>query len=467
MVVKKIINDRQRARRVYGFVQRLPDPVSLGAAESNVAMFNLDWKESVRFASTGNISLPPGDPLQAIDGTMLDDGDRILLKDQLTASENGIYIVNVDAGTWDRSEDAIPGDTLTCGAVTYVEDGVVNGGSKWIVSTKHVILGNDITWVLFDRGNDWIVSGSGGQMKTSDPIAIGNEGFPSEIADDVFLYVSGSRHYGQSIDRGISLFTGDVTISGTVNMTTSDGFYGDLMEISGSLRVTTGSFALQHAGTNDYLFFVDSETGNTTIDGSMFFSGSMAQGYNSMATGIASQAIGLFALSQRFGQFSHGASGVGPDYSSNFYGQGFSQYARHVWTAKGLAGNSETYFMGYDDTNNLSRYLYLEDGKAYYVKASAIISETAASPYQAALIRESLIYVEAGTAYRVAINDTLSMPNTAVYDFDVDVDSTGHFDSLTFKIIANDAGTIPPNTFANPIRGTVTIEMSEILGYKP
>jgi hypothetical protein len=132
-----------------------------------------------------------------------------------------------------------------------------------------------------------------------------------------------------------------------------------------------------------------------------------------------------------------------------------------------LAGNSETYFMGYDDTNNLSRYLYLEDGKAYYVKASAIISETAASPYQAALIRESLIYVEAGTAYRVAINDTLSMPNTAVYDFDVDVDSTGHFDSLTFKIIANDAGTIPPNTFANPIRGTVTIEMSEILGYKP
>jgi hypothetical protein len=467
MVVKKIINDRQRARRVYGFVQRLPDPVTLGAAESNVAMFNLDWKESVRFASTGNISLPPGDPLQAIDGTILDDGDRILLKDQLTASENGIYVVNLDGGTWDRAVDAIPGDTLTCGAVTYVEDGVVNGGNKWIVSTKHVVLGNDITWVLFDRGNDWIVSGSGGQMKTSDPVAIGNEGFPSEIADDVFLYVSGSRHYGQSIDRGISLFTGDVTISGTVNMTTSDGFYGNLMEVSGSLRVTTGSFALQNADTNDYMFFVDSKTGNTTVSGSMFFTGSMSQGYGSAATGLSSQATGLFALAQSFGQFSHGGSGLGPDYLTNTLGQGFSQYTRHVWTAEASIGDSETYFMGYDNIGVLSKYLYLEDGKAYHVKSSAIITEAVSSPYQAALVREALIYVDAGTAYRVVINDTLSMPGTAIYDFDINVDSTGSFDSLTFRIIANDVGTSPPNTFANPIRGTVTIEMSEILGYKP
>jgi len=471
MVVKKIINDRQRARRVYGFVQRLPDPVSLGAAESNAAMLSLDWKESVRFASTTNQTFPPigHGPDIPIDGiTPLVDGDRFLLKDQLNASENGIYVVNLDAGTWDRADDAIPGDTLTCGAVTYVEDGPTNGGNKWIVSTKNVVLGNDINWVLFDRGNDWIVSGSGGQMKTSDPVAIGNEGFPSDIADDVFLYVSGSRRYGhQSIDRGISLFTGDVTISGTVNMTTSDGFYGDLMEVSGSLRVTTGSFALQHAGTNDYMFFVDSKTGNTTISGSMFFTGSMSQGYGSAATGLSSQAIGLFALAQRLGQFSHGGSGLGPDYLTNTLGKGFSQYVRHVWTAEASIGDSETYFKGYDDTGVLSKYLYLEDGKAYHVKSSAIITEVVSPPYQAALVRETLIYVDAGTAYRAVVNDTLSMPSTAVYDFDVDVDSTGPFDSLTFKIMANDAGTIPPNTFANPIRGTVTIEMSEILGYKP
>jgi len=472
MVVKKIINDRQRARRVYGFVQRLPDPVALGAAESNAAMLSLDWKESVRFASTGSVNIPPGNLLQPIDSpdgvlNPLVDGDRILLKDQLSASENGIYIVNVTGGNWDRSDDAIPGDTMTCGAVTYVEDGPKNGGNKWIVSTKNVVLGNDINWVLFDRGNDWIVSGSGGQMKTSDPVAIGNEGFPSDIADDVFLYVSGSRHYGQSIDRGISLFTGDVTISGTVNMTTSDGFYGDLMEVSGSLRVTTGSFALQHAGTNDYMFFVDSKTGNTTISGSMFFTGSMSQGYGSAAIGLSSQAMGLFALAQRLGQFSHGGSGLGPDYLTNTLGKGFSQYVRHVWTAEASIGDSETYFKGYDDTGVLSKYLYLEDGKTYHVKSSAIITEVVSPPYQAALVRETLIYVDAGTAYRAVVNDTLSMPSTAVYDFDVDVDSTGPFDSLTFKIMANDAGTIPPNTFANPIRGTVTIEMSEILGYKP
>ena len=239
------------------------------------------------------------------------------------------------------------------------------------------------------------------------------------------------------------------------------------MEVSGTLRVTTGSFALQHAGTNDYLFFVDSETGNTTISGSMFFTGSMSQGHGSAAIGLTSQATGLFALAQRFGQFSHGGSGLGPDYLTNTLGQGFSQYTRHVWTAEASIGDSEAYFMGYDDTGALSKYLYLEDGKAYHVKSSAIITEAVSSPYQAALIRETLVYVDAGTAYRVVVNDTLSMPGTAVYDFDVDVDSTGPFDSLIFKIIANDAGTSPPNTFANPIRGTVTIEMSEILGYKP
>ena len=119
MVVKKIINDRQRARKTYGFVRRLPDPVSLGvsSAESDIAVLNLDWKESVRFASTGSVTLPPGDPTRAIDGMMnsLDDGDRLLLKDQSTSSENGIYIVDFTSSDWLRADDAIPGDTLTWG----------------------------------------------------------------------------------------------------------------------------------------------------------------------------------------------------------------------------------------------------------------------------------------------------------------------------------------------------------------
>ena len=137
MAVKKIINDRQRARKVYGFVQRLPDIVSIVAAESDASVLSLDWKESVRFASTTNISLPPASPLQAIDGFALSDGDRILLKDQTTSTENGIYEVNVAGSSWDRTADADPGTTLTCGATTYVEEGTVNQGSKWLLATAN------------------------------------------------------------------------------------------------------------------------------------------------------------------------------------------------------------------------------------------------------------------------------------------------------------------------------------------
>ena len=151
MAVKKIINDRQRARKVYGFIQRVPDKVSVATtvAESDAAVLKLDWKESVRFASTSDITLPRPAPnlLDAIDGTALSDGDRILLKNQSTSSENGIYVVNVLGVIWDRADDAIPGDTLTCGATTYVESGSQNAGSKWLLSTTGVILGGPQTWV--------------------------------------------------------------------------------------------------------------------------------------------------------------------------------------------------------------------------------------------------------------------------------------------------------------------------------
>lgn len=47
------------------------------------------WKDPVRVASTANIATLSG--LLTIDGITLVAGDRVLLKDQTTASQNGIY----------------------------------------------------------------------------------------------------------------------------------------------------------------------------------------------------------------------------------------------------------------------------------------------------------------------------------------------------------------------------------------
>lgn len=460
MATKRIINDRQRARRVYGFVQRLPDPISLAAtnAESIATMLSLDWKESVVVASTTNQTLPPPIVLDTIDDLVLADGDRILLKNQTNLSENGIYVVDVAGGTWSRADDAIPGDTLTCGAVVYVEDGTVNEGTKWVVTTKVVTLGGSIEWVLFDKGNDWIVSGSGGQMKTQDPVSIGGD-FPSEISPDIYFYVSGSRIVGQPslANTNISLFDGDVTISGTVNMIGSDGFWGDMLEISGSAKITTGSLYLQKAGTNDYMFFVESSTGNTFISGSLFASGSSTLGYGSEAIGLNSQAIGLFAKSQRNFQFSHAGSGFSSNYKTNTAGT--TQYSRLVWTGTANNGDAQMYFKGYDNSGTLSQYLDLENGKSYHVKATAIVSDSADQTTSSTFVREALVYMSGGWATRIQINDTLSLPNTATWDFDVDVGGPLGNTSLIFSILA-----INPATFSltGTMRGTVTIELCEI-----
>jgi len=464
MVVKKIINDRQRARKTYGFVRRLPDPVSLGvsSAESDIAVLNLDWKESVRFASTGSVTLPPGDPTRAIDGMMnsLDDGDRILLKDQSTSSENGIYIVDFTSSNWLRADDAIPGDTLTCGATTYVEEGAFNEGYKWLLATKNVTLGGSQTWVLFDRGNDWIVSGSGGQMKTQDSIAIGAN-FTSNIAPDVFFYVSGSRAAlgatGAAAAR--SVFAGDMVISGSVNMVGSDGFFGNTLEVSGSAKITTGSLYFQRAGTNDYYYFINSNDGSSFQSGSLYLSGTMAQGYGSIALATGSMATGLFSKTQRFGEYSQASSGFTTNYTNNSLGK--TQYSRVVWCGEASNGADELLFKGYDARGSLTQFFLLENDKTYSVRATAIISDTLDQTDSSTFVREALFYKTGGVTTRISINSSLSLPNANIYDLDVVVSGSSmpYNSDITFHIDA-----VVPSTFSvtGSLRGTVTIELTEI-----
>lgn len=271
---KKILNDRQRARKVYGSIRRVPDIVTyaLSDAESEAAVLKLDWKESVRVASTTNISLLPG-TVTAIDGVTLSADDRILLKDQSTAAENGIYVyAGSSPDTWTRTTDAVPGTTLTCGATTYVEDGTINEGSKWTLSTKNPIsAGTNKVWELF---NYWLTSGS--QMKTSLPVSIGDD-YPENIGKDIFFYVSGSKMSGGPAlsETNISVFGGDVLISGSLDLVRGEGLFGNFLEISGSLAVTTGSIYAQDADTGDYTFFVSSSSGNTGIKGNLEVTGSI------------------------------------------------------------------------------------------------------------------------------------------------------------------------------------------------
>ena len=81
-----------------------------------------NFKKSVKVATTANITLSG---VQTIDGISVVAGDRVLVKDQTTASQNGIYIVN--ASTWTRSVAANGANEIDS-AVVGVDQGTTNGG---------------------------------------------------------------------------------------------------------------------------------------------------------------------------------------------------------------------------------------------------------------------------------------------------------------------------------------------------
>lgn len=109
----------------------------------------LSWKDAVRAASTANLTLSAP---QTVDGVALIAGDRVLVKNQTTPSQNGIYVVA--AGAWTRATDADAQDELV-GAATFVSEGTTLGNSAWVMTTDAPITVNTtaLTWAQFGGGS--------------------------------------------------------------------------------------------------------------------------------------------------------------------------------------------------------------------------------------------------------------------------------------------------------------------------
>lgn len=99
----------------------------------------LSWKQAARLATTGNITLSG---YQDIDGQSLNDGDRILVKAQSTAAQNGVYVVA--SGAWARASDfdGSPSVNEINGAAIYVTDGTVNGDTTWTQTATVTTVGS-------------------------------------------------------------------------------------------------------------------------------------------------------------------------------------------------------------------------------------------------------------------------------------------------------------------------------------
>lgn len=99
-------------------------------------------KVPVRVGTTANITLSA---LQTIDGVVLASGDRVLVKDQTTTSENGIYVA--DTGTWTRDLDFDGSYDVVEGTLVTIVSGATLSSTLWRVYTTSPSPGSAMTFV--------------------------------------------------------------------------------------------------------------------------------------------------------------------------------------------------------------------------------------------------------------------------------------------------------------------------------
>lgn len=92
-------------------------------------------KAPARAATTANITLSGA---QTIDGVSIIAGDRVLVKDQSTGANNGIYVAA--AGSWARSSDANVDAEVVSGMTLFVTEGTVNGDKQFSLTTNNPIV---------------------------------------------------------------------------------------------------------------------------------------------------------------------------------------------------------------------------------------------------------------------------------------------------------------------------------------
>jgi hypothetical protein len=122
----------------------------------------IDWKASVRAATTASLTLASGlENGDTLDGVTLATGDRVLVKDQSTGSENGIYVVKV-SGAPDRSTDADLAAEVTSNFAVFVEEGTVNADSGFTLTNNGAVtIGTTALVFTQFTGLGQIVAGTG------------------------------------------------------------------------------------------------------------------------------------------------------------------------------------------------------------------------------------------------------------------------------------------------------------------
>jgi len=248
----------------------------------------LDVKASVRVATTANLAAAynngagtltaTSNGAIAVDGVTLSVGDRVLVKDQSTAAQNGFYKVTATgsggaAFVLTRTPDADAASELTGGAFTFVEEGTANADNGYVLTTNGTpTLGTtNITFEQFSGAGQ--ISAGDGLTKTGNTIDV--VGTADKITVSANALTIASTYVGQSSITTLGTITTGVW-NGTAIAATSGGT-GLSSIAKGSVLVANSAntlSALDGGGSNDglLLYTASSDTLSfaTSIDGGTF-----------------------------------------------------------------------------------------------------------------------------------------------------------------------------------------------------
>jgi len=249
----------------------------------------LDVKNSVRAATTGNITIASdlnvGD---SIDGVTLADGDRVLVKNQTDASENGVYTAGASPA---RAADFDSDSEVTAGAFFFVEEGSTNADSGFVVSTNDDITvgSTDIAFTQFS-GSGQITAGTGMTKSGNTLNVVGGDGITAN-ANDLAIDIAANSALnisGGALDVTIDLSDATNDVTGTLAKTNGGTGQTSLDNIADAgnsrITVTNGTGVLIGGGSNLTLDVAEGNLNLANMGGSLAL-GSQVSGALGVANG--------------------------------------------------------------------------------------------------------------------------------------------------------------------------------------
>jgi len=157
----------------------------------------LDVKESVKVATTANITLSG---TQTIDGVAVSADERVLVKNQSTATENGLYLCK--ASSWVRTDDLAAGFDAA-GMFTFVEQGSSNADIAFVCTSNKgsaVVGTNNLSYSIFSSSGN--VTAGNGLDKSGNELSVDLKANGGLVIESTEL----------AVDLGASSITGTLAI---------------------------------------------------------------------------------------------------------------------------------------------------------------------------------------------------------------------------------------------------------------